>query len=77
MRKDYLDRITEVQIGSMSFSVETIARWIDKDHEYVYTIKYGQEAKVHARIRRDTNRIFLTTEPDSTLENNLDFLPSF
>jgi len=77
VRKDYLDRITHVQIGSISFSVETIAKWIDKDYEYVYTIKYGKEAQVYARIRRDTNRIFLTTEADGLLENNLDFLPRF
>ena len=77
VRKDYLDRITHVQIGSTTFSVETVAKWIDKDFEYVYTIKYGHEATVYPRNHWKTNRIFLTTEPDGLLENNLDFLPIF
>ena len=77
VRKDYLDRITHVKIGSTSFSVETVAKWIDKDHDYVYTIKYGKVAKVYPRIHWKTDRIFLTTEPDGLVENNLDFLPTF
>ena len=77
VRKDYLDRITHVQIGSISFSVETVAKWIDKDFEDVFTMKYGKEATVYTRIHWKTNRLFLTTEPDGLVENNLDFLPTF
>ena len=77
VRKDYLDRITDVQIGSISFSVETVAKWIDKDFEDVFTMKYGKEAIVYTRIHWKTNRLFLTTEPDGLVENNLDFLPIF
>lgn len=76
VRKDYADRITHVKIGNFSFSVETVAGWIN-NHEYVYTIKYGKIATVYARRHWKTNRIFLTTEPDGLLENNLDFLPTF
>lgn len=77
VRKDNLDRITHVQIGNRSFSVEAVVRWIDKDFEDVFTMKYGKEATVYSRRHWKTNRIFLTTEPDGLLENNLDFLPNF
>ena len=77
VKKDYLDRITHVKIGSSEFSVETVSKWIEKDGDYVYTVKYGKVATVYVRIHWKTNRVFLTTEPDGLVENNLDFLPSF
>lgn len=77
VRKDNLDRITQVQIEGSSFSVETVAEVIDSNRDYIYTMKYGKEATVYPKTHPNTNRIFLTTEPDGSLENNLDFLPRF
>jgi len=39
-----------------------------------FTNRNGQRVRVHARQRSDTGRWYLTTDPDSTNENNLDFL---
>jgi len=77
VKKDFRDVITHVKIESTSFAVETVAKWIDKDGDYVYTMKYGKVATVYARRHWKTHRWFLTTEPDGLLENNLDFLPTF
>jgi hypothetical protein len=41
-----------------------------------YTYKYGYRAKVYQKQSSITGRIFLTTDPDDTRENNLDFLPT-
>ena len=77
VKKDSNGVITHVKVGSTSFSVESIVKWIQNDGEYVYTIKYGKEATVYVRKHWKTNRQFLTTEPDGLVENNLDFLPTF
>ena len=77
VRKDSNDVITDVKIGNSSFAVETVARWIDKEGDSVFTMKYGKVATVYARRHWKTQRWFLTTEPDGLLENNLDFLQIF
>lgn len=77
VRKDSNDVITFVKIGSSTFAVETVARWIDKEGDDVFTMKNGHVAPVYARLHSTTKRWFLTTRPDGVLENNLDFLPTF
>ena len=77
VKKDSNGVITHVKVGSMPFSVESVVKWIQNDGDYVYTTKYGKEAAVYAKKHWKTSRWFLTTEPDSLVENNLDFLPTF
>ncbi len=77
VRKDRNDVITQVKIGTSTFDVETVVKWIDKEGDYVFTMKRGHVATVYARLHPRTKRWFLTTIPDGILENNLDFLPTF
>lgn len=66
--------ITHVGIGSTQYTVEMVVGWIRNKINNIYTFKYGQKATVYAKQSINGNW-FLTTEPDSTKENNLDFLP--
>lgn len=67
--------ITSVGINGQSYSVLTVVNWILSKTYSFFTMKNGYKAQVHARQHPTTKRWFLTTEPDSTTENNLDFLP--
>lgn len=66
--------ITQVGIGSTQFTVEMVVNWIRNKVNDIYTLKNGQKVIVYAKQSVNGNW-FLTTEPDSTKENNLDFLP--
>lgn len=68
--------ITQVGVkGSATQSVPIIARLINDGTYSFYTYKNGIRANVYAR-KSINGSDFLTTSPDSTLVNNLDFLPS-
>ena len=65
-------------VGLRNAGVYTVAEIADRINRVVdtfFTYRGGQRAKVYARQRSDTGRWYLTTNPDSTYENNLDFLP--
>ncbi len=66
--------IQQVGIGSNTHPVSDVVNWIQNRTHSFYTIKNGNRAIVHARQHPITKRWFLTTEPDNTKENNLDFL---
>lgn len=44
-------------------------------HDKYFALKYGQMVLVYAKLHHTTGRWFLTTEPEDTKENDLDFLP--
>jgi D-mannonate dehydratase len=67
--------ITHVGIGTTRYPIGMVVNWIRNKVNDIYTFKYGQKAMVYAKQSVNGNW-FLTTEPDSTKENNLDFLPS-
>jgi len=68
--------ITHVGIQGQAYEVIQVVNWdLNKEHSF-FTNKNGFSAKVHARKNQRSGRWFLTTEPDSIMENNLDFLPA-
>ena len=73
VKKDTRGVVTNVGINGTSYPVLTVVQWLlDKTHT-AYTYERGQKAKVYPRKSINGNW-FLTTKPDSTTENNLDFL---
>jgi hypothetical protein len=75
VRKDQSGVILQVGIGGYLNDVEKIANSIlggDLDEYYVLTPDKRHRAKVHARRRPDTGRLYLTTSPDRHEPNNLD-----
>ena len=70
-----LGNITQVGIGGKTYQVSTVVNWIRDKTYSVYTYKNGYKAYVHAK-QSSLGNWFLTTSSDSTLQNNLDFLPS-
>jgi hypothetical protein len=66
--------IQRVGIGSNTHPVIDVVNWILNGTYSFYTLKNGYKARVYARQHSATKRWFLTTEPDNTRENNLDFL---
>jgi hypothetical protein len=73
---DSREVIIRVGIGSSrtQYSVQEVVDWIRTEKYQLYTYKAGMKARVYARQHPTSGRWFLTTDPDSTLENNLDFL---
>lgn len=67
--------ITFVGIGGAKYSVQTVVNWLRNKTYAFYTYKKGYKAYVYPKQSLLGNW-FLTTEPDSTMSNNLDFLPS-
>ena len=67
--------ITHVGINGTSYSVQDVVNWIVNRTHAFYTYKNGYKATVYAK-QSILGHWFLTTEPDSTRQNNLDFLPS-
>ena len=65
--------ITHVGIGGKTHPVMDIVNWILNRTYMFYTIKNGYKATVYAK-QSTLGNWFLTTEPDSTKVNNLDFL---
>ena len=68
-------RITHVRIGKKSYEVREIVEWLQAKKYSFYTYKNGHKAYVYPK-KLPTSDWFLTTKPDSTETNNLDFLPS-
>ena len=66
--------IASVGINDQVYFVSTVAQWINSRQHDVYTRRNGKAAKVYAR-QSISGKWYLTTEPNSTQEDNLDFLP--
>ena len=65
-------------VGLEDDSIHTVLEiWnrIKNNEDSFCTYENKNYARVYARQRRDTGRKYLTTDPDGTDENNLDFLP--
>ena len=65
-------------VGLRNAGIHTLIRIVVRINNKIdtfYTNRGGKRANVHAKHRSDTGRWYLTTDPDSTNENNLDFLP--
>jgi len=75
VRQNSLGNITHVGIGGTSYAVQTAVDWLRTNKYELFTYKNGYKAYVFPKPSSLGNW-FLTTEPDSTLENNLDFLPN-
>jgi hypothetical protein len=77
IRKNDGGIITQVGIGEQIYLVENLVNHINQNRgDNFYTIKDGEKAWISARQHPLSHRWFLTTEPDNTDENNLDFLDS-
>ena len=77
VRHDANNVITGVGLedGSIRRIKEIIER-INSEIDSFYTYRDGKHAKIYAKRGENTKKWYLTTEPDSTDENNMDFLPS-
>lgn len=65
-------------VGLRGFNPEPILNvvtWITNRVHNFYTFKNGRRAEVDARYHQQTGKWYLTTLPDDTRLNNLDFLP--
>ena len=67
--------ITHVNVGGLLQPVERVLSWIQNEKFPIHTYKNGYRADVYPKQNSYTGRWFLTTDPDNTRENNLDFLP--
>ena len=66
----------KVGIGSKKYTVEQVWDWIDSpeyDYEFYTEDHHGNQAVVQAGISVK-GRKFLTTDPDKSIDNNLDEL---
>jgi len=64
----------ETNSGAKKFNTDTVADWISSNKNSFYTRnKLGQNVRVYAGA--NYFKRYLTTDKDSPLENNLDFLP--
>jgi hypothetical protein len=72
---DTKKRITHVGLAGSNrkFRIRTIIRLMGNGHKF-FTRKNNRKAKVVKRTHPNSRRKYLTTNPDSTNENNLDFL---
>ncbi|MCK5017736.1 MAG: DUF3892 domain-containing protein [Candidatus Peribacteraceae bacterium] len=57
------------------YLVKEIVDWINRNEHTFYTLERGVKASVYAKQHSTSGRWFLTTKPDDSNENNLDFLP--
>ena len=71
----YKEVITHVGFNRGKYPVQSVVGWILNGTYAFHTYKAGQRAHVYAKQSVNGNW-FLTTDPDSTKENNLDFLPA-
>ena len=53
--------------------ISTIMKWMDGGHTF-FTKENSIRAQVYKKQHPESKRWFLTTDPDSIEENNLDFL---
>ncbi|MFQ5998590.1 MAG: DUF3892 domain-containing protein [Candidatus Bathyarchaeia archaeon] len=69
--------ITHVGLGptGIRIGVQTVVDEIRGNKDSYYTNKGSKRARVHATQHPTSGRWFLTTVPDDTRANNLDFLP--
>lgn len=67
--------ITQVGVGNSRYTVQNIVDDIRNNRFQYYTSKAGKNVDVYAKQHPTSGRWFLTTDPDDTKENNLDFLP--
>ncbi|MGD1837525.1 MAG: DUF3892 domain-containing protein [Nitrososphaeraceae archaeon] len=73
---DYQGVITHVGLSGdyPKYSIPDIIRFMDNGHTF-FTMRDYRRADVIAKQHHITGRQYLTTNPDDTRENNLDFLP--
>jgi len=71
--KDTKDNIMQVGINGKTYTIKEIQTAMNNGDTF-FTMKDGQRATVYCKTSPLGN-LFLTTEPDGTTENNLDFLP--
>lgn len=74
--KDSQLRITHVGLNGYLQEVITVVNLLLSRQNTAFTYKHGLRARVIPKQNEITKRWYLTTEPDSTRENNLDFLPT-
>jgi hypothetical protein len=67
--------ITHIGVGANRWDVPGVVDDIRNNRYQYYTYKDRKKADVYAKQHPKTGRWFLTTDPDDTRENNLDFLP--
>ena len=72
---DDKDVIVNVGVGEKVFSVQEVVGWIQEGRYGFYTNKDGKRVEVYVKEHPESRRLFLTTDPDDTKINNLDFLP--
>jgi len=69
-------RITHVEVQDNGIqSISKVIAWIDRGHTF-YALEDNKRAIIHKKQHPGSKRWFLTTNPDDTNENNLDFLPT-
>jgi len=71
--KDSKDNIIQVGVNGKQYTIQEILNFMN-NKETFFTMKGGYRATVYCK-RSSLGNLFLTTEPDGTTENNLDFLP--
>ncbi len=72
----YEDGVIEhVGVGGTLYSIPEIVESMKKGHTF-HTYRDNTYAEVVRRWSSKSNRYYLTTEPDNTYQNNLEFLPS-
>jgi Protein of unknown function (DUF3892) len=75
VRHDERGVITYVRINGKLYTVTQIINAIT-NRDTFHTNHNNKWARVHHRQHYLTKRWYLTTNPDDTSENNLDFLPN-
>jgi hypothetical protein len=76
VKQDFFENITHVEINGRQYRSETVVQWLQDKKYDVYTIKNGQKTYVHAK-KSMLYGWFLTTDSQSSLANNLQFLCSY
>jgi len=68
--------IASVGSGANRYTVQAVVDWLRQSPvNLCYTFKAGKKAIVEARFHSTHQKWYLTTDPDDTKLNNLDFLP--
>ena len=69
------EKITHVKFDDRVREVSEVVEELQKEKYSLYTYKDKQKVSVEPKRSKVTGTWFLTTDPDSTKENNLEFLP--
>lgn len=73
VKQDFFGNVTHVEVNGRQLRSETIVHWLlNKKYDF-YTYKGGKKAYVHPKKSMLYNW-FSTTDPQSSLANNLEFL---